>query len=300
MILQIIILIILGTLTAFVAGNNISVSVGAIVGSRVVSRYFGLLLCIAGLVAGLVTEGGFLSDSLSRVMPQTNVFILTVLVISTLMFMIASIVRVPLSLIMAIMGTALGVALRNGYNFDSSYVTLVILAWIVAPPLSIVGSYLLNKKLGDTGTVNVWRSARLYKVMLIVLSVVTSFSLGANTFGLLSSINRNSPFTVPVMVVAIILGALFLSRGVMKRVGQDVYSMRYRSALVSLLVSSVLVEVATFLSLPLSGTQTMTSSVFGTGLAYKTKVMESRSFIVIVFMWVLSPLLGMSLGFIIS
>lgn len=300
MIIQILILIILGTLTAFVAGNNISVSVGAIVGSRVVSRYFGLVLGISGLIAGLVLEGGFLSDSLSKVMPQTNTFTLVVLVISTIMFMIASIVRVPLSLIMAIMGTAIGVALRNGYDFDSYYVMLVILAWILAPPLSILGSYFLNKRIGESGTVNVWRSARLYKVSLIVLSGITSFSLGANTFGLLSSINRSNVYTVPVMVIAIILGGLLLSRGVMKRLGQDVYAMRYRSALVSLLVSSILVEAATFVSVPLSGTQTMASSIFGTGLSYKTKVIEGRSFLIIVLMWIISPLLGMLLGFIVS
>ncbi len=297
MIIQLVILVILGTLTAFVAGNNVSVSIGTIVGSRVVSRRFGLLIGIVGLCSGLVLEGGFLSDSLSKVMPQTNMLILTVLLISTLMFMFASIVRVPLSLIMAIVGTAIGVSLRTGYNFDSYYITLVILAWIIAPPLSIASSYFLNKKLGDAGTVNVWKSAKIYKISLIILSIITSFSLGANTFGLLSSIDRNNIYTVPVMVISIILGALLLSKGVLKRVGQDVYSMRYRSALVSLLVSSVLVEAATFLSLPLSGTQTMTSSVFGTGLSYKTKVIGSRSYMLVVLMWIISPLIGISLGF---
>ena len=43
--------------------------------------------------------------------------------------------------------------------------------------------------------------------------------------------------------------------------------MRYSNALVSLIVSSLLVEIATFFAVPLSSTQTLTSSVFGVGIS---------------------------------
>ncbi len=297
MIFQILILSILAILTAFVAGNNLSATVGTIIGSRVVSKIFGILIGISGLIAGFLIEGKFLSNSLSKILPETNYNIVVVLTVSTLMFFIAAYVRVPLSLVMALIGTSLGVALRTGYKFQEPYLLLVILAWIVSPVFSIILSYYLNTKLGDAGTVNVWKSARFYKLSLIILSFVTSFTLGANTFGLLGSFDPHSMFTSPIMVVAIIFGAMVLSKGVLKRVGQDLYAMRYRNALVSLLVSSLLVEGATFIGVPIPSTQAMTSSVFGTGLSYTTKVISFKPFLVVVLMWIVSPLLGLLLGF---
>ena len=75
--------------------------------------------------------------------------------------------------------------------------------------------------------------------------------------------------------------------------------MRYTNAFVSLVISSALVEGATFLGLPLSNTQTLTSSVFGSGLSYRNKAMASKPFLITVATWVISPMLGMIFGLII-
>lgn len=75
--------------------------------------------------------------------------------------------------------------------------------------------------------------------------------------------------------------------------------MRYSNALVSLVVSSALVEIATIFSIPLSNTQTLTSSVFGVGISYKFKGIYMKSFFIIIITWIVSPLLGLLLGYLV-
>ncbi|EQB74205.1 MAG: sodium-dependent phosphate transporter [Ferroplasma sp. Type II] len=65
------------------------------------------------------------------------------------------------------------------------------------------------------------------------------------------------------------------------------------------LVSSLLVEIATFFAVPLSNTQTLTSSVFGVGISYKYKAIYMRPFLIIILTWVLSPTIGFILGYLV-
>lgn len=300
MILQYISIILIALLSMIVSGNNLSAAVGTVVGSKIVSRYFGLLLGSGGFSLGLIIEGRFLSDSIFRIMPDVSYYVVVVLAISFVLFTMATYFRIPLSLTMAIVGISLGVSLRVSFTPDLLYVYLVISAWVLAPVLSIGSSYYLNKKITSVKINDVWRAARLYKILLVIISFLTAFTLGANTFGLLAAMGHDSILVITVMIIAIFAGAILLSGGVIKRVSQDIFSMRYANAFVSLLISSVLVEGATFFSLPLSNTQTLTSSVFGSGLSYSTKVMMSKPFLQVVAMWIISPLFGLLLGFLLA
>lgn len=297
MILEYITLVLIAILSMIVSGNNLSAAVGTIVGSKIVSRYFGLLLGAGGFSLGLIIEGRFLSDSVFRIMPDVPYYVVVVLAISFVLFAVATYFHIPLSLTMAIVGISLGVSLRVSFTPDLIYVYLVISAWVLAPILSIISSFYLNRKVTSLSINDVWRAARLYKILLVVISFLTAFTLGANTFGLLAAMGHDSIVIISVMILAIFAGAIFLSGGVIKRVSQDIFGMRYANAFVSLLISSVLVEGATFFSLPLSNTQTLTSSVFGSGLSYNTKAIMSRPFLQVVAMWIISPLFGMLLGF---
>ncbi len=293
-------IVLIGLLSAVVSGNNISAAVGTIIGSRIVSRNFGLILGAGGFSIGLIAEGRFLSNSLFLIMPEKSSLILIVLGVSIVMFAIATVARIPLSLIMAIVGTSIGVGIKTGYNYNTPYIILIITIWIIAPMLAIVSSYFLNLNLNRIRINNIWLKARFYKLFLVIISFITAFALGANTFGLLASLGGSSVLVIAVMVIAIFAGAAFMSGGVIRRVSQDMYGMRYQNATVSLLVSSLLVEGATLFSLPLPSTQTLTSSVFGTGLSYKTKAMHLKPFLIVVAMWIISPVLGIVLGYAIA
>ncbi len=295
----ILVVITAGILTAFVAGNNLSAAVGMIIGSRIVSRRTGVLIGMAGFLVGLYLQGEALKTASDALLPHSFNIIFYALIISSFIFAMASIVRAPLSLIMALLGASVGLSLHYGYPIDAGFVRFTVLTWIIAPILSIGSAFAINRALHRHEFRDSWRTASILKILLIVVSFFTAFTLGANTLGFIEQVSGSGYVILGSMTVGVVLGALFLSKGVIKRVGQEIYLMRYTNAFSALFVSSLLVEAATFFGIPLSNTQTLTSSVFGTGISYKFKAIYLRPFLTIVLTWAISPVAGFVLGWII-
>lgn len=283
-------------LTALVAGNNLSAAVGTLIGSRILSRAGGIVIGIGGFAAGLILQGSSLHGTAQTLLPRSDPLIAYALAIALLIFSLATYFRVPLSLIMALVGTSVGISLRLGYPINLPLVLLIVGTWIMAPLLSISMAFLMNRQFIRKQPKDVWRFALSMKLALIAVSFVTAFTLGANTLGFIEQVSGLRGLSVLYLIAGIVLGSVFLSKGVIKRVGQEMYLMRYTNAFVSLIVSSVLVEGATVFGIPLSNTQTLTSSVFGTGLSYRNKLMEMRPFLITVATWIASPLAGILLG----
>ncbi len=299
MILFIFSLVLTFLLTLLVSGNNLSAAVGTLVGSRIVGRYGGVIIGAGGFFLGLVLEGRFLHGAALSLVPHSYFYITYAFLVSFLIFLFANIGRAPLSLTMALAGTALGIDVRIGYLIDYKFVILMVAFWVIAPVISIVVSYFAERGIFRRNFKNVWNVARWLKFLIVVSSFLTAFTLGANTLGFIANVEGFNFLTITVMTVAIFAGAFFLSSGVIKRVGEEMYSMRYSNALVSLVVSSLLVEIATFFAVPLSNTQTLTSSVFGVGISYKYKAIYMRPFLIIILTWILSPSIGFILGYLV-
>ena len=283
-------------LTALVSGNNLSAAVGTLIGSRIVSRIGGIIIGILGFTSGLLIQGGSLADTATKLIPRSNEIIVFALLIALVIFALATYFRVPLSLIMALVGVSIGLSYRFGYPEHTYLIRIIILTWVIAPLASIALAFVMNRKLTGLQPRNVWNFALSLKLALVAVSFLTAFTLGANTLGFIEQISGLNGFGVIYMIIGIILGSVFLSKGVIRRVGQEMYLMRYTNAFVALIVSSALVEGATLIGLPLSNTQTLTSSVFGTGLSYRNKLMEIRPFLITVATWILSPVLGVICG----
>ncbi|MEM0139427.1 MAG: inorganic phosphate transporter [Ferroplasma sp.] len=286
-------------LTLLVSGNNLSAAVGTLVGSRIVGRYAGVLIGASGFFLGLVIEGRFLHGAALSLIPHSYFYIAYAFLVSFIVFLFANLGRAPLSLTMALAGTALGIDMRIGYKIDNSFVLLMIVFWIVAPVISIAASYITERTVFHRDFKNVWNVAKSLKVLILISSFLTAFTLGANTLGFIANVEGFSLLTILIMAVAIFLGSFFLSSGVIKRVGEEMYSMRYSNALVSLVVSSLLVEIATLFAVPLSNTQTLTSSVFGVGISYKYRAIYMKPFFIIIITWIISPGVGFILGYLV-
>lgn len=296
MLFEITTIILAGVLTAFVAGNNLSAAVGTIIGSRIIGRIWGVLIGIFGFILGLLVEGRNLQGAVNALLPHSYSLITYALFISLIIFLAATITRSPLSLTMALVGASVGISIKIGYSYDLGFLRLMIAAWILAPILSVLASFTLNHLVTRYEFRNVWRAAIILKISLIVSSFLTAFTLGANTLGFIANVAGYNIFVISVMCAGVVLGSLFLSKGVIKRVGEEMYLMRYSNAFISLIVSSSLVEFATLFGIPLSNTQTLTSSVFGTGLSYKYKLLYLKPFLIVLLTWVVSPLFGFMMG----
>ena len=299
--LPIAILILTFVTVMLVAGNNLSACVGPAIGSRIISKRFGMLLGAAGFSLGLVAQGAGMTKTVNVLLPNAALqFRAEALLVATLIFVIADLIRVPASISMSLVGLLAGLSIAGGTLTNGAYIAEVVAMWVAAPLIAIAFAFYLIRIINRGWPKNIWRRLQAYKILLIILAFSTSYVLGANTLGLIVATGGFNLTTVIAAIAAIFIGTFYLSTGEIRRVAQELFLMRYPNATTTLVVSTVLVEVATILNVPLSNTQAVASAVFGTGVSYRSKFVSLKPFLLIALSWVIIPLLCLTLGLIIG
>lgn len=298
--LEVVLVILLFLAVALVSGNNLSACVGPTVGARIISKRTGSMLGLAGFSAGLIIQGSGMINSVNILLPNPTIELrITALLVATAIFGIAHLARVPLSLSMSLVGLMAGLSFSQGITTSLTYMSGVAAMWFIAPAAAALIAFFLIRVINQRPVSDIWRRIRFYKAVLIVLSFTTAFGLGANTLGLVVATADYNVITVAVAVAAIAVGTFFLAEGSIRRMSQEFYLMRYSNATVTLATSTILVQIASFLNIPLSNTQTTAAAVFGSGLSYKAKFMSLKPFLTIVVGWIAAPLLSFLIGWLI-
>jgi inorganic phosphate transporter, PiT family len=284
-----------------VSGNNLSACVGPAIGSRIISKRFGMLLGAGGFSLGLVIQGAGMTKTVTMLLPNGALqFRAEALLVAILIFIVADLIRAPMPLSMSLVGLFTGLSIANGTFTNGVYIAEVVVLWIAAPLIAIILSFCLIRTINKVRPKNVWHRLQIYKVLLLVLALATSYVLGANTLGLIVATGGFDFSTVILAVVGIFIGVFFLSAGEIRRVSQEFFLMRYPNAMSTLLTSAVLVEAATFFNIPLSNTQALSSAVFGASVSYKSKFVSLKPFLVIVLSWIVTPMLCFAIGLILG
>jgi len=283
-------------LILLVSGNNAQASIGNLVGARVVRTRTALLIEVVGVSSGLLFQGnsmtsaaGHLASSLSS---QT---ILIVLTLTLALFIIAHFARLPLSLTHILPALLAGVALAF-----TSYFFLMILSWMAAPVAALVSTPLITRLIGRSGTSDFWAKIEVYKVLLMSVSFLFAFTLGANTIGLIVAVEGFGGLAVPLAIVGVVVGTFFLSSGEIRRVTSDMFELGYSNALSSMLTSAILVEASTLAGIPMANTMVQNTAVFGAGLSYKTKFFSAKPFFLVALSWIAFPAAGIAAGVLIA
>jgi PiT family inorganic phosphate transporter len=284
---------------ALVAGNNLSACVGPAIGSKVISQRLGILIGITGFVLGLVIQGSSMTHTTSIILQDPTLQLREeALLVAIAIFLIAYLLRAPISLTMSLVGLLAGLSIAQKAGISPS-ITWVVAMWFIGPVVAVISTFSILKLSHRTVPKNVWRRVQVLRLLLIVLSFTTSYVLGANTLGLIVATGGFDTATLLAAIAAIVVGSVYLSRGPIRRVSQEMFLMRYQNATAVLLMSTVLVEAATILGLPLSNTETLSAAVFGAGISYKAKFISLRPFWTILAGWVIAPLLSFAIGLII-
>jgi inorganic phosphate transporter, PiT family len=295
--LSIVVLVLTFFAVMLVSGNNLSACVGPAVGARIISKRFGMLLGAAGFTVGLVVQGAGMTKTVNTLLPNTALQLKAeALLVAIIIFVIAYRIRAPMSLSMSLVGLFAGLSVASGTFLNSLYVAEVFALWVAAPLISIVFAFYLIRIINRSQPINIWRRLQIFKVLIIVLALSASYVLGANTIGLIIATGGFNLQSVAIAVVAVFAGSFFLSSGEIRRVSEELFLMRYPNATVTLLSSTVLVEIATIFNIPLSNTQAVSSAVFGAGISYKSKFVSTKPFVIIVLSWVLGSLLSFVIG----
>ena len=284
-----------------VAGNNLSACVGPAIGSRIVTKRFGVLVGAAGFSAGLLVQGSGMMQSVGTLLPNaSSVLRAEALLVAIIIFVIAYRLRVPMSLSMALVGLLAGLSIAGKSPVNGLFVGEVVLTWVLVPLVAFGLAFALIRSLNRSWPTNLWHRLQAYKVLLIVASFTTAYVTGANTLGMIVATGGFDSASVLAAVAAIFVGSFFLSEGAIRRVSQEFFLMRYTNAAVTLVTSTVLVEAATVFNIPLSITQTTSTAVFGAGLSYRTKFVSVKPFLKVVAGWVIAPLLSFAIGLLIG
>ena len=286
-------------LVSLVAGNNMSVCFGNAIGSRATSRHAGILLCLIGYASGFLLQGAYLSSTISILLHSVNLLRLDwALLITILIFIIAEIKRVPQALTITLTTVLIGMNVALNMGLNMGLIASIVAFWITMPILAFLFMRTVMKWLNRrTPKRRIWSYARFVRLLLILTSFFTAFTLGANTIGLVWALIPQSIGTLLLMIAAMMLGVVLFSAGPLRRVGNDIIPLRYMNAVGSQFVSALVVEVATLFRIPLPSTDSFIASVYGAGVSYKRRMIRSRPFITILGMWILTALVGFTAGF---
>jgi len=296
---EIFILILSFILIALVSGNNLPVCSGSIIGSRIVSRRNGVLIAIIGYMLGLVLEGGMLRNGVHAVLPfKSEQSIIIAFTVAIFVFLIAHKMRVPQSLSVNFTSILLGISMAMHLPINWLFLSFIILFWIIAPIISIVAMRpLMHKTYSLVKKKKIWPTINLIRLLLILFSFFAAFTLGANTLGLLYATMPKGLYSLLAALLGIIFGSLLLSGGELRRIGNEIISLRYINALNSQIISVLLVELAVLLSIPLSNSQTFIASIYGSGLSYKNRILLRSPIKSIAITWIGGALASFALAY---
>lgn len=284
-----------------VAGNNLSSCVGPAIGSRIITKRFGVFVGAAGFSAGLLVQGSGMMQSVGTLLPNASSELRAeALLVAIIVFVTAYRLRVPMSLSMALVGLLAGLSIAENSPANSMFVGQVVLTWVLVPLIAFGLAFGLIRLLNKGQPTNFWHRLQAYKVLLIVTSFTTAYVTGANTLGMIVATGGFDLASVLAAIVAIFVGSFFLSEGPIRRVSEEFFLMRYANAAVTLLTSTVLVEAATTFNIPLSITQTTSTAVFGAGLSYRTKFVSAKPLLKVAVGWVIAPLVSFAIGLLIG
>jgi inorganic phosphate transporter, PiT family len=279
-----------------VSGNNAQASIGNLIGAKVVRARTALVVEVAGVSLGLLFQGSSMATAARNLAKGlSSETILVVLSLTLALFVIAHFARIPLSLTHTLPALLAGVALAF-----TPYFFIMILLWMAAPIAALLATPVIARLAARAGSNDLWTKIEVAKALLLLVSFMFAFTLGANTIGLIVAVEGFGGLAIPLAIAGVVVGTFFLSAGEIKRVSSDMFDLGYSNAMSSMLTSAVLVEASTLVGIPMANTMVQNTAVFGAGLSYKTRFFSSKSFFLVALSWIVFPAVGIAAGVLIS
>jgi PiT family inorganic phosphate transporter len=292
-------------LCAILGGNNFSTCLGASFGAGIIKLSDAMLIASVGVLAGTLLEGYKLSNVLGgQILPALSTSGLLVILLTGLSVMvIVTLFRLPLSLSQVLVGAGWGLALAAGARVASAYSTTVVLSWVLSPALGFCVSVIIESvvlKLGRR-VKDVLALNRTYANLTLIAGFYAAYTLGANTLGLVvgllsSSVGDRLSLSL-ALSAATILGILFLSKGTVRSVADNLVGLNPSTALSAQFGGAMSVHVFTQLGLPVSISQVVIGGMSGAASVKHMSITNKRIIQQVIAGWTIGPLAGMVLSF---
>jgi len=286
--------------------NNTASVFGPGVTSEIISYKLAIILTASFVVIGAVIEGPKVMDTVGRFttlsVSTASLAVLSAAITVTLM----TLMKLPVSTSQAILGAIMGITIFTGgwSAVPQDKLTRILLCWLFTPLGAMSISIALFVALAPI--VNNVRSfitfALVMKIGIVAAGCYGAYTLGANNVANVTGAFVGTDLIGPLGAaliggIAIGVGALTYSRGVMISVGKRIFPLGSFSALVAILAAAITLHVFTELRVPVSNSQAIVGAVAGIGLIRGTRAINKRMVSTILCGWIATPLVAAVLSF---
>jgi phosphate/sulfate permease len=297
-------LLILATAISFVFGwNNSSILIGNLRSAGSISYRSSFLLTSTGLVLGFLLEGAKMNSSLISLGSTATPSILEVtLAVSLLAVIVFSIIGLPISFSIVIVGSFLGSTIAKGNLVKFQQFYELVIFWILAPFLSALISFIIyntiKRIVSHLGLVEV---DLLNRIGIIVAGLSASYSLGANNIGLFEGATYKGPYVIIILLISAITGTFLLGGGnVSGSIGDRLMNLSPQGVLSTFIASSITVWVGTQLAFPISISQCLLGGMFGAAYTRKVAAINKNLVYETALLWIVAPALCFAIAYILS
>lgn len=296
------------TLCVVLGGNNLSTCLGTSIGSRTLNYSRAMILASAGLLAGIIVEGNKLSGAITSGIVSSEAFSFLVPTSGSSLLVMATLTyrRLPISLSQVAVGAALGSAFAKGTTPNVEFTFLVVSSWLLTPAVAFLFTSAISLV-----TMKVRRRIRnilalnaLYGYLAILSGIYASYTLGANTVGLIIGLvetpDTPHPLLAAALGIAAVIGMITLSKGTSRSVAENIVGLSPSASFAAQMGGAITVHSFTQFGIPVSVSQAVVGGIFGAAATRKIVVRNDRLTKEIIFGWTVAPLLGAALAFVIA
>jgi len=295
---------------AFVLGwNNSGLTTGNL--SNLIKYNVSLVVTLAGIASGLVVEGQKMSHSIvgkfvtTRVSPAELVL---ACVVTLVLFLVLTIVKIPVSLSNCVVGSFAGVVLASGGSISVGFSAEIAASWIFAPFLCAgLAALIYELVIRGEGLFSLSSITWINRLTLVGGVFYISYALGANNLGFILSLvkvgagamSSNSTLTEleAALFVSLGVGTILFGRSIAKVVGDKIVGLTQIKTLSAILGAATMTWAFTQLAVPVSLTQLVIGGMLGAGLTRGPDVVNNHEVFVMVRDWILVTILCLFVGY---
>jgi PiT family inorganic phosphate transporter len=278
-----------------IAANNSADSVGTLYGSRVTSYYKAAIFSGIFVMLGTFLEGWKMAGAIGGGLvynPLTLEMSLIVLLSTAILLFLFTHLSMPLSASQILVGSIIGVAVAFAWLININFVILVVSSWGITLFAAMGMAYLIYKIMTYFARkFTVFSLSRFYTISLFIGSAFIAYTLGANTIGLVASLDL-SYLSIAIAGISSLIGTVIYGRKTVITVGRKITLLDPPRAFSAQLAGALIVEIFTQLHFPVSITQAVIGGVIGTGLIKGYQELNKKTVKNLAASWILAPILA--------
>ncbi len=300
--IRILYLVLTSAISFIIAANNSAGSIGTLYGSRITSYYKSALFAGTLVMLGTFLEGWKMSGAIGGGMienPLTIQMSLLVLFSTALLLLIFTVMSIPLSASQILVGSILGVATFYAIGVNTEFVGYVVMAWAINFLASMALAFITYISLAAFSKHrNIFAMSKFYTISLLISSGFIAYTLGANTIGLIASLDL-STYSILIAGMSAMAGTVMLGKRTVITVGSRITNMDPPRAFSAQIGGAIIVEIFTQFHFPVSITQAIIGGVIGTGVVKGYKELNHKTIKNLLLSWLLAPISAFVLTYII-